>query len=125
MLGHASAHMTLDRYGHLFPTSWTRSPTAWAQLVRTGCGLRAYRPLFGAPTETPNKALTCRYASAPGRIRTCDTRFRKPMLYPLSYGGSSAGAARRGVEQRLAVTRGGGPAGPRDSGPGRVRGYAV
>jgi hypothetical protein len=25
--------------------------------------------------------------SAPGRIRTCDTRFRKPMLYPLSYEG--------------------------------------
>ena len=22
-----------------------------------------------------------------GRIRTCDTRFRKPMLYPLSYEG--------------------------------------
>jgi hypothetical protein len=27
-----------------------------------------------------------------GRIRTCDTRFRKPMLYPLSYEG---GAGRR------------------------------
>ena len=25
--------------------------------------------------------------SAPGRNRTCDTRFRKPMLYPLSYRG--------------------------------------
>jgi hypothetical protein len=25
---------------------------------------------------------------APGTIRTCDTRFRKPMLYPLSYGGT-------------------------------------
>src|SRR5262245_3720358 len=24
--------------------------------------------------------------SAPGRIRTCDARFRKPTLYPLSYG---------------------------------------
>ena len=24
---------------------------------------------------------------APGMIRTCDTRFRKPMLYPLSYEG--------------------------------------
>ena len=24
---------------------------------------------------------------APGRIRTCDTRFRKPLLYPLSYEG--------------------------------------
>jgi site-specific DNA recombinase len=24
-----------------------------------------------------------------GRIRTCDTRFRKPVLYPLSYEGRS------------------------------------
>ena len=26
---------------------------------------------------------------APGRNRTCDTRFRKPLLYPLSYEGAS------------------------------------
>ena len=26
-------------------------------------------------------------SGAPGRIRTCDTRFRKPLLYPLSYEG--------------------------------------
>jgi hypothetical protein len=25
----------------------------------------------------------------PGRIRTCDLRFRKPLLYPLSYGRES------------------------------------
>ena len=28
---------------------------------------------------------------APGRIRTCDTRFRKPVLYPLSYEGREEG----------------------------------
>ena len=27
---------------------------------------------------------------APGRIRTCDTRFRKPLLYPLSYEGAAS-----------------------------------
>jgi hypothetical protein len=27
------------------------------------------------------------YLGAPERIRTSDTRFRKPMLYPLSYEG--------------------------------------
>ncbi len=27
---------------------------------------------------------------APGRIRTCDARFRKPTLYPLSYGSSGS-----------------------------------
>ena len=26
-------------------------------------------------------------SGAPDRTRTCDTRFRKPMLYPLSYRG--------------------------------------
>ena len=29
------------------------------------------------------------FASAHGRIRTCDARFRKPTLYPLSYAGES------------------------------------
>ena len=29
--------------------------------------------------------LLCR--TTPGRDRTCDLRFRKPSLYPLSYGG--------------------------------------
>ncbi len=29
------------------------------------------------------------FANAPGRIRTSDTRFRKPVLYPLSYGRKS------------------------------------
>jgi hypothetical protein len=32
-------------------------------------------------------ALPWSVVGAPGRIRTCDTRFRKPMLYPLSYEG--------------------------------------
>ncbi|MEY4228838.1 MAG: hypothetical protein RLZ84_1430 [Actinomycetota bacterium] len=32
---------------------------------------------------------------APGRDRTCDLRFRKPLLYPLSYGG---GDGARGAE---------------------------
>ena len=26
-------------------------------------------------------------SDAPGKIRTCDTRIRNPVLYPLSYGG--------------------------------------
>ena len=32
-------------------------------------------------------SFMCRSEGALGRIRTCDTRFRKPMLYPLSYEG--------------------------------------
>ena len=33
--------------------------------------------------------LTSANARAPGRNRTCDTRFRKPVLYPLSYEGGA------------------------------------
>ena len=37
-------------------------------------------------------SLTCTfgavYLRAPGRIRTCDTRFRRAVLYPLSYEGA-------------------------------------
>ena len=32
-------------------------------------------------------ALATTIGSAPGRIRTCDSWYRKPVLYPLSYGG--------------------------------------
>jgi hypothetical protein len=35
------------------------------------------------------------FESAPGRIRTCDTRFRKPVLYPLSYEGGACRKAGR------------------------------
>lgn len=30
------------------------------------------------------------FRGAPGRIRTCDTGFRRAVLYPLSYGGGRA-----------------------------------
>ncbi len=36
-------------------------------------------------TSTETRHVVC----APGRIRTCDTRFRKPVLYPLSYEGGA------------------------------------
>ena len=38
-----------------------------------------------APSRCPRKSTQI---SAPGRIRTCGTWFRKPLLYPLSYGGT-------------------------------------
>ena len=33
-----------------------------------------------------------KWVGAPGRIRTCDTRFRRAVLYPLSYEGGTAPA---------------------------------
>jgi hypothetical protein len=43
---------------------------------------------FGSRSEPPGMPFTCKpevFESAPGRIRTSDTGFRKPLLYPLSY----------------------------------------
>ena len=42
-----------------------------------------------------------RSEGAPGRNRTCDARFRKPTLYPLSYGGGDG--AKRGAKLRCWV----------------------
>jgi len=43
MLGHASASMTLDRYGHLFGMSWTPWPNGWTRrgFLRTHCEMAA------------------------------------------------------------------------------------
>src|SRR4051812_33901724 len=40
-----------------------------------------------------SKPVSAGDRGAPGRIRTCGTRFRKPLLYPLSYEGSSRARA--------------------------------
>ena len=37
----------------------------------------------------------CLKTNTPGRSRTCDTRFRKPLLYPLSYGGENYTTAKK------------------------------
>jgi hypothetical protein len=83
----------------LVPRSAPRGPRA--QCCAPSCR-QAVVPLVRCAT-TAGRALD----SAPGRIRTCGTRFRKPMLYPLSYGGSSAagrpGCARRGYRAVPAV----------------------
>src|SRR5581483_5418610 len=39
------------------------------------------------PWKRRSNADCAGVSSAPGRIRTCDARFRKPLLYPLSYEG--------------------------------------
>jgi len=79
MLGHASAAMTLDRYGHLFGDELDAVADRMDAARGDWLGTEADRRPSGASAETPNKPLTCKYARAPGRIRTCDTRFRKPI----------------------------------------------
>ena len=53
----------------------------------------AHDPL--AAMALPSGFRECEIQSAPGRIRTCDSWYRKPVLYPLSYGGITAMAAAR------------------------------
>jgi hypothetical protein len=68
---------------------WTMSPRcrsyvslAWSMSSESGRGPIVVRILRGL-------TLALVRACAPGRIRTCDTGFRRAVLYPLSYGGSS------------------------------------
>ena len=61
----------------------------WVSMVSRVVNRRLKRP--PSPRVSPRRkkaATTCEKrvaASTPGRNRTCDIRFRKPVLYPLSY----------------------------------------
>ena len=56
---------------------------------RMGKRMGKWRAQRSARGVRPSDQL---FRSAPGRIRTCDARFRKPTLYPLSYGGRGPSA---------------------------------
>ena len=60
--------------------------------VDSGDGSERERAAAGSWWSCPRRGLDPQRSShsvgALGRIRTSDTRFRKPMLYPLSYEGS-------------------------------------
>jgi hypothetical protein len=90
MLGHASATLTLDRYGHLFGDELDAVADRIDVAARAAAetrGLFADRRSSRWVRPQRHNAPTCRDCCALGRIRTCDTRFRKPTLYPLSYEG--------------------------------------
>ncbi len=54
-----------------------------------------------APTSAVASSRCAGNGGAPGRIRTCDTRFRKPLLSPLSYeGGGWQNALRNATVER-------------------------
>lgn len=57
------------------------------RIQAAGRGDERIATLSATRGATRNRVTTRRRRHAPGRIRTCDTRFRKPVLYPLSYGG--------------------------------------
>ena len=52
-------------------------------MMNTMCTKCAREPL----QAHPHLEEAVENSGAPGTTRTCDLRFRKPLLYPLSYGG--------------------------------------
>ena len=50
--------------------------------------MTAYGDQSTDSSTASSEAILRDQRGAPGKIRTCDTRFRKPMLYPLSYEGA-------------------------------------
>ncbi len=83
--------MTLDRYSHLF----TDDLEALAERLDTAMAMANTSYPRPRLSETVVELTACwnpqlaqaHIVGALGRIRTCDTRFRKPVLYPLSYEG--------------------------------------
>jgi site-specific DNA recombinase len=57
-------------------------------------------PWFRVPARRGPEGSRPGAIGAPGRTRTCDTRFRKPLLYPLSYRGRGGAAPKGGIGDR-------------------------
>ena len=92
MLGHATASMTLDLYGHLFPGQLDDVADrlevlgrAAGVFLRTICGLEVLRTFCGRALEGLDRAVTRGYLRGPGRARTDDSRGVNAVLYQLSY----------------------------------------
>src|ERR671921_2090502 len=64
----------------------TPQPVRWTLLSDSLGGVKVVSESPGAKLGLVLFSAICRsFRSAPGRIRTSDSRFRKPLLYPLSY----------------------------------------
>src|SRR5919107_3445703 len=64
----------------------TPQPVRWTLLSDSLGGVKVVSESPGAKLGLVLFSAICRaFISAPGRIRTSDSRFRKPLLYPLSY----------------------------------------
>ena len=84
---------------YLMNATVTNQPKSLGHLNRSGATHHP-KSLWDASPELAQKS------GAPGRTRTSDTRFRKPLLYPLSYEGERIRPG--GVKPRLKVTDPGG-----------------
>jgi integrase len=86
-LGHASIQTTVDTYGHLLP-----DPDEHETVDRLDAlGTNGHK--MGTLREKGRRSgrVSPRKPGAPGTTRTCDTRFRKPVLYPPELRGRETG----------------------------------
>src|SRR5699024_10469359 len=104
MLGHSSAALTLDRYGHLFDDDLDAVADALGDLRRKECGQNVGTATGWRVCVVPE---ICSELGAPERIRTPDQPGRNRMLYPLSYGGLRRPA--RGTAGSMVADPGGWP----------------
>ena len=73
--------------------AWTgtrQTPEFDARALRPRDGARAPRGHSRRGGTRPTEPVSVKHGNAPGRTRTSDTRFRKPLLYPLSYEGAAS-----------------------------------
>jgi hypothetical protein len=88
----------LDDYARMQGSSGAR--TGMAEVTQRGIRPLHHFAILAIPSSQSNQSVRADQKwifetnevltgllGAPGTIRTCDTRFRKPLLYPLSYGG--------------------------------------
>ena len=80
-LGHRSATLTLDRYGHL----WPNELDALAEALELAPERQLRRILRGLLRQSPmwspwNHAADLRKCGGAGRARTCDRRIMSPLL---------------------------------------------
>jgi hypothetical protein len=86
VVGTPKSHQTRGRRRDEW-TTWSRG---CATLCATRMWSRADPTLFDSGASNPEMTSCLSILlGAPGRIRTCDARFRKPTLYPLSYEGGA------------------------------------
>ncbi len=70
---------------HNLARAKSRFSCSFSYLGQTWPSLRTVFPRTSNPIRDTKLGVS--QVCAPGRIRTCGLRFRKPSLYPLSYGG--------------------------------------
>jgi hypothetical protein len=106
MLGHQDASLTLNTYAGLFDDDLDDVAERLGRPLPTICPLTPWsrlQPLRAWVLRRPSDLRKRR--GAPGRIRTGGTRFRKPLLYPLSYGGLGPAQRRTAADRPWSETQ--------------------